>query len=180
MMASFFNESDLNKCLKNCDFCRIPEKVSQRAMCSKRNVKRVGTHEVSDKMERQKKEEEEYSGFENRLERMKSSNVVAKCVNWQMEELRGKCVESLTIVHREAIVRTAIQALDDNSFQAGNQLTSNTTPAIGSPRRSAPATTSLECDQERDKEWNGIRFLFCFSHLIMIKQCIGILNKSFN
>ncbi|PAV63316.1 hypothetical protein WR25_05762 [Diploscapter pachys] len=31
MMAPFFNESDLKKCLKNCDFCRIPEKVSQQA-----------------------------------------------------------------------------------------------------------------------------------------------------
>ncbi|PAV58347.1 hypothetical protein WR25_14733 [Diploscapter pachys] len=30
-MASFFNESDLKKCLKNCDFCRTPEKVSQQA-----------------------------------------------------------------------------------------------------------------------------------------------------
>ncbi|PAV79509.1 hypothetical protein WR25_24276 [Diploscapter pachys] len=50
MMASFFNKSE--KCLKNCDFCRIPKKVSQRAMCSKRSVKRVCIHEVSDKMER--------------------------------------------------------------------------------------------------------------------------------
>ncbi|PAV83478.1 hypothetical protein WR25_12354 [Diploscapter pachys] len=30
LMASFFNESDLKKCLKNCDFCRIPEQVSQQ------------------------------------------------------------------------------------------------------------------------------------------------------
>ncbi|PAV60803.1 hypothetical protein WR25_14795 [Diploscapter pachys] len=91
-------------------------------------------------------------------------------------------VESLAIVRCEAIVRTAIQALDDNSSQTDNQLTSNTTPAICSPRRSAPTTTRLhspECNQERDKEWNGIRFLFCFSHLITMKQCIVILNKGF-
>ncbi|PAV55954.1 hypothetical protein WR25_10548 [Diploscapter pachys] len=70
MMASFFNESDLKKCLKNCDFCRIPD-----------NVKRVCTHEVSDKMEKL----------------MNHSDM------------------------SQAIVRTVIQALDDNSSQTDNQ-----------------------------------------------------------
>ncbi|PAV71529.1 hypothetical protein WR25_14235 [Diploscapter pachys] len=55
LMASFFNESDLKKCLKNCNFHRIPEKVSQQANALK--------------------------------------------------------------TRREAIVRTVIQALDDNSSQ---------------------------------------------------------------
>ncbi|PAV84346.1 hypothetical protein WR25_01537 [Diploscapter pachys] len=41
MMASFFNESDLKKCLKNCDFCRIPEKVSQQANALK-TIKHFG------------------------------------------------------------------------------------------------------------------------------------------
>ncbi|PAV85505.1 hypothetical protein WR25_10906 [Diploscapter pachys] len=59
LMASFFNESYLKKCLKNCDFCRILEKVIQQANALK--------------------------------------------------------------TRREAIVRTAIQALDDNSSQTDNQ-----------------------------------------------------------
>ncbi|PAV63071.1 hypothetical protein WR25_14745 [Diploscapter pachys] len=81
----------------------------------------------------------------------------------RMEKEEARC---------EVIVRTVIQALDDNSSQTDKQMTSNTTPAICSPRHSAPTTTrlhSLEYNQGRDKEWNGIRLLFCFSHLIMIK-----------
>ncbi|PAV76574.1 hypothetical protein WR25_19208 [Diploscapter pachys] len=135
MMASFFNELDLKKCLKNCDFCRIPEKVSQQANALKTQCQKS----LYSRSQRQNGEAHESFGYESR----KSSNVVAKCVNWRMEELRGKYVESLTIVRREAIVRTVIQALDDNSSQTNNQLTSNTTSAIGSPRHSVPANTRL-------------------------------------
>ncbi|PAV56094.1 hypothetical protein WR25_15906 [Diploscapter pachys] len=65
LMASFFNESDLKKCLKNCDFCRIPEQVSQQA-----NALKTQRQESL-----QKKEEEEYSGFENGLERTEKEEV---------------------------------------------------------------------------------------------------------
>ncbi|PAV68869.1 hypothetical protein WR25_16804 [Diploscapter pachys] len=80
MMASFFNESNLSKWLKNCNFCRIPEKVNQqvnalKTQCQKslhsRSQRQNGeTHESFGYEPRQKKEEEEYSGFENGLERM--------------------------------------------------------------------------------------------------------------
>ncbi|PAV88585.1 hypothetical protein WR25_20216 [Diploscapter pachys] len=153
MMVSFFNESVLKKCLKNCNFCRIPEKVSQQANALKTAKERRGIFWIRERAGENGKR----GGCQAKNLFRTNSNVVAKRVNWQMEELRGKCVESLTIVRREAIVRTVIQALDGNSSQTGNQLTSNTTPAICSPRHSAPTTTrlhSLECNQERDKEWN--------------------------
>ncbi|PAV60907.1 hypothetical protein WR25_17159 [Diploscapter pachys] len=102
MMASFFNESDLKKCLKNCDFCRIPEKVSQQANALKtqrqeslysRSQRQNGeTHESFGYEPRQKKEEE-YSGFENGK--------------------RGGCQAKNCC--------SAIQALDDNSSQTDNQ-----------------------------------------------------------
>ncbi|PAV82320.1 hypothetical protein WR25_26917 [Diploscapter pachys] len=170
MMASFFNESDLKKCLKNCDFCRIPEKVSQQANALKRNVKRVCTHEVSYKREKRMNYSDMSQG-----KRKKKRNILDS----RMEKEEAARLKT-AVQRREAIVRTVIQALDNNSSQTDNQLTSNTIPAICSPRHSAPTTTrlhSLECNQEGDKEWNGIRLLFCFSHLITIKQCIGILNE---
>ncbi|PAV81765.1 hypothetical protein WR25_17507 [Diploscapter pachys] len=51
MMASFFNESDLCECLKNCDFCRILEKVIQQANALK-TQRQESTHEVRDEMEK--------------------------------------------------------------------------------------------------------------------------------
>ncbi|PAV92111.1 hypothetical protein WR25_05773 [Diploscapter pachys] len=161
-MALFFNESDLKKCLKNCDFCRIPEKSVNRQMRSKRDVRRVCTHEVSDKMEklmnhsdmsqgkRKKKRNilDSRTEFERRCKARELTNGgAARKVRPRGDVIvldkDNRRVNSLTIVRREAIVRTAIQALDDNSSQTDNQLTSNTTPAICSPRHSAPTTTRL-------------------------------------
>ncbi|PAV76152.1 hypothetical protein WR25_23452 [Diploscapter pachys] len=144
---------------KMIEYC---EKQRQESLYSRSQRQNGETRESFGYEPKQKKEEEEYSGFENGKE----------------EAVRLKTA----VQRREMIVRTVIQDLDDNSPQAGNQLTLNATPAICNPRHSAPTTTrlhSLECNQERDKEWNGIRFLFCFSHLTTMKQCIGILNKGF-
>ncbi|PAV74055.1 hypothetical protein WR25_27110 [Diploscapter pachys] len=142
LMASFFNESDLKKCLKNCDFCRIPEKASQQANALKtqrqeslysRSQRQNGeAHEPFGYEPRQKKEEEEYSGFEDGLERMEKEEAVRlKTVVQDEFERRFKSRELANGGARcEAIVRTAIQALDDSFFQTGNQLRSSTTPAI--------------------------------------------------
>ncbi|PAV85322.1 hypothetical protein WR25_11959 [Diploscapter pachys] len=123
LMTSFFNESDLKKCLKNCDFCRIPEQVSQQ------------TNALKTAKEKRK------NILDSRMEKEEAARL------------------KTAVQRREVIVCTVIQALDDNSSQAGNQLTSNTTPAICSPRHSAPTTTRLhspECNRERDK--NGTEY----------------------
>ncbi|PAV76253.1 hypothetical protein WR25_02172 [Diploscapter pachys] len=58
MMASFFNESELKKCLKNCDFCRIPEKVSQQANALKTaKERRRCIVWIRERVERMEKEE---------------------------------------------------------------------------------------------------------------------------
>ncbi|PAV88630.1 hypothetical protein WR25_05243 [Diploscapter pachys] len=79
MMASFFNESDLKKCLKNCDFCRIPEKVSQQANALK-----------TDEFERRRKARELANGGAARKVRPRGDVIVL--------DKDSKRVESLTII----------------------------------------------------------------------------------
>ncbi|PAV69814.1 hypothetical protein WR25_26060 [Diploscapter pachys] len=87
------------KCLKNCDFCRIPEKVSQQANVLKtqrqaslysRSQRQNGeAHEPFGYEPRQKKEEDEYSGFENGLERMEKEEATRiKTVQDEFERRR--------------------------------------------------------------------------------------------
>ncbi|PAV67772.1 hypothetical protein WR25_04266 [Diploscapter pachys] len=110
LMASFFNESDLKKCLKNCDFCRIPERVDQQANALKtvktsfilsfqqrqenlysRSQRQNGeAHESFGYEPRQKKEEEEYSEFENGLERMEKEEA-ARLKTAVHDEFERRC-----------------------------------------------------------------------------------------
>ncbi|PAV75232.1 hypothetical protein WR25_03140 [Diploscapter pachys] len=172
MMASFFNESDLEKCLKTCDFCRIPEKVNQQANALKTaKERRRGIFWIRERVGENGKEEAirlktvVQDEFKRRRKARELANEgVARKVRPRGDVIvldkDSKRVESLTIVRREAIVRTVIQALDDNSSQTDNQLTSNTTPAICSPRRSAPTTTRLHS-----------RMLFLFNSGMCPVQC---------
>ncbi|PAV59541.1 hypothetical protein WR25_23049 [Diploscapter pachys] len=77
----------------------------QESLYSRSQRQNGEAHESFGYEPRQKKEEEKYSGFENGM----NSNVVAKRVNWQMEELRGNDSS-----HSHT-------ALDDSSSQADNQ-----------------------------------------------------------
>ncbi|PAV64705.1 hypothetical protein WR25_26898 [Diploscapter pachys] len=84
LMASFFNDSDLKECLKNCDFCRIPEKISQQANALKTaKERRRGIHWIRERAG----ENEKRGGCQAKHLFRKNSNVVAKRVNWQMQEL---------------------------------------------------------------------------------------------
>ncbi|PAV70031.1 hypothetical protein WR25_06528 [Diploscapter pachys] len=65
LMASFFNESDLKKCLKNCDFCRIPEKVSQQANA----LKTQRQESLYSRNQRQNGQAHEPFGYEPRIVR---------------------------------------------------------------------------------------------------------------
>ncbi|PAV76783.1 hypothetical protein WR25_25924 [Diploscapter pachys] len=125
MMASFFNESDLKKCFKNCDFCRTPEKVSQQANALKtqrqeslysRNQRQNGEAHCG-------KRKKKRNILDSRMEKEEAARLKT-AVQDEFERRRKACELAnggATRKRREAIVRTIIQVLDDNSSQAGNQ-----------------------------------------------------------
>ncbi|PAV87624.1 hypothetical protein WR25_22564 [Diploscapter pachys] len=98
MMASFFNESDLEKCLKNCDFCRIPEQIPfilsfqqrQESLYSRSQRQNGESHGSFGYEPRQKKDEEQYSEFENGLERMEKEEV-ARLKTAVQDEFERRC-----------------------------------------------------------------------------------------
>ncbi|PAV83297.1 hypothetical protein WR25_11677 [Diploscapter pachys] len=125
MLASFFNESDLEKCVEELRFLQNPRAGQPTGKCAQNATSRESVLTKSaTKMEKLMNHSDMNQG-----KRKKKRNILDLRTGWREWKKRrlansnvvSKRVESLTIVRREAIVRTIIQALDDNSSQTDNQ-----------------------------------------------------------